>query len=102
MLVPRYSNHAIIPYVEMKLMFAVKNGIPVNWSYVIMHHKASHTEKYGGLPYARLLTKIFKYYIVNLTNEHHIKMTGIDSLITTYIINIKMGVLYEKVTYTIK
>lgn len=102
MLVPRYSNHVFITYVEMKLMFVVKNGIPVNWSYVIMHHKASHTEKYGGLAYARLLTMIFKYYIVNLTNELHIKMNETDYLITTNIINIKIGVLYEKVTYTIK
>lgn len=34
-----------------------------------MHQMASHHEISVGLPYARLLTKVFRKFIVNLNNE---------------------------------
>lgn len=94
-LVPKMSNHATINDLEMQLLFAVKNRIQVNWAYVIMHHLANHDEYSAGLPYARVLTKIFRKFKVNLTSESIAKMEPSDCAITTDVINSKMGVVYD-------
>lgn len=57
LLVLIFSNHAIITDAEMQQLFSLKNGILINWVYVIMHHMLSHNERLGGLPYARILKK---------------------------------------------
>lgn len=56
--------------IEIRLIYAIKNNIQINWSYVIMHHMAAHSENLVGLPYERFLIKVFKKFNVNLTNEN--------------------------------
>ncbi|WJX25079.1 hypothetical protein P8452_14154 [Trifolium repens] len=89
------SNHATINDLEMQLLFAVKNEIQVNWAYVIMHHLANHGEYSAGLPYARVLTKIFRKFKVNLTSESIAKMEPSECAITSDVVNSKMGVVYD-------
>jgi hypothetical protein len=94
-LVSKASNLASITNPEMQLMYAVKNKIPVNWASVILHHMASHSEKSASLSYARLLTKVFKKFKVNVTNELCYKMSEADCEISTDVITTKMGVKFQ-------
>ncbi|KAI5389874.1 hypothetical protein KIW84_075254 [Lathyrus oleraceus] len=75
---------------EMMLLYVFSHEIPINWALVIMYHMVIHDEMVGGLPYARLLTKIFKYYGVDLTGEPHPVMND-KYAIDVPIINLKMG-----------
>lgn len=68
-LMPKYSNHFQINYTEMQVSYAIKNKLQVNWAYVIMQHMISQRKLSGGLPYARLITKIMKSFDIDLNVE---------------------------------
>jgi hypothetical protein len=101
-LVPKFSNHATINDLEMQLLYAIKNKVQVNWAYVILNHMSSHSEKSAGLPYARLLTKVFKKFKVNVTNELCYPMPPEDCEISSSVINRKMGVIYDHVSHNFR
>lgn len=97
---PKSSNYSQITNMEMMLLYAFSHEIPINRALVIMYHTVIHDEMVGGLPYARLLTKIFKYYGVDLTGEPHPVMND-KYAIDVPIINLKMGIRYDKKKRTI-
>lgn len=66
-----------------------------------MHHMAAHNEIFGGLSYARLLTRIFKKWNENLNNELCIKINEFECVISTEVINSKMGVHFYNVVQTV-
>lgn len=86
----------------MMLLYAIKKNIPVNWAFVIMHFMLAHDEKYGRMPYARILTKIFKYFNVDIYKELNVKMNSNDCEINIKIINNKMDVPYVSIARTFK
>jgi hypothetical protein len=57
-------------------MYAIKNKIQVNWSYTIMYHMKHQQSLTGGLPYARLISKILEACGIDLKREPKQKMTA--------------------------
>lgn len=86
---------------KIRLIYAINTNIHINWSYVIMHHIAAHSENLVGLPYERFLIKVFNKFNVNLTNEKCIKMTKSQYLISKNNINGKTGVRYNHICQTV-
>lgn len=76
-------------------LYAIKREILVNWAHVIMFHMVVHDEVCGGLAYVGMLTKIFKFFGVDLTSESCSLMNE-HYEINVSIINQKMGVTYDK------
>lgn len=58
----------------MQLIYAIKKRIRVNWEYTILYHMKHQQRFSGGLPYARLITKIMRFYEVDLKIEPKNKM----------------------------
>lgn len=69
LLMPKHSNDSQINDTKMKLIYIVKNKLKVNWAYEIIHHMHHQRGLIGGLPLARLITKIIKFCGVDLTGE---------------------------------
>lgn len=59
-LMPKHSNHSQICDLELQLMYAIKNKIQINWAHTIMYHMKHQQSITGGLPYARLITKLLE------------------------------------------
>jgi hypothetical protein len=68
-LMPENSNHFQIGDFEMQLIYDIKQWIKVNWGYSIMFHMQHQQGLRGGLPYARLITKILEFCGVDLKRE---------------------------------
>ncbi|KAI5408715.1 hypothetical protein KIW84_054519 [Lathyrus oleraceus] len=68
----------------------------------ILSHMMSHDEHAEGLPYAHLLTKIFRHFNVNLENELCFSMAKPSFMISIKQINRKMGVIFNPQTNEIK
>lgn len=62
----KQSNHSQIGDLELQLIYAIKNKIQVNWAYTIMYHMRHQNSLIGGLPYARLITKILEGWGIDL------------------------------------
>lgn len=75
-LMSKHSNHSQINDTKMKVIYVVKNKWKVNWSYLTMHHMIHQKGMTGGLPYARLITKILEFCQVDLEGEAKVKMTS--------------------------
>lgn len=93
-LAPKFSNHSQIIGMDMQLIYSMKHKIQVNWAHVIMHHIVAYNENLRGLPYARFISKIFKFFGISTKDELHGKMTEKD-VITTDMINNKMEIYYD-------
>lgn len=50
----------------MQIIYAIKNKLKINWDYVNMHHQKGLS---GGLPYARLITKILEFCDIDLKGD---------------------------------
>lgn len=68
-LVPKHSNHSQIGDTEMQFLYSIKKGIRINWAYTILFHMQHQQRLSGGIPYARLITKIMNFYEVDLKRE---------------------------------
>lgn len=84
----------------MKVLFAVKNGLPINWTFMILEHMASHDEFASELPYSFFINNILTHFGVNLVKVILVPMT--DWELTMKICNKKMGVEYNFRIKTIK
>lgn len=100
--VPRFSNHCTITDPEMMLLYSIKTHFHVDWGHSILSHMMSHDEHAEGLPYAHLLTKIFRHFNVNLENELCFSMEKPSFMISIKQINRKMGVIFNPRTLEIK
>lgn len=72
----KHSNHSQIRDMGLQLMYAIKNKIEVNWAYTIMYHMKHQQSLTGGLPYARLISKILEACGIDLKREPKKKMTA--------------------------
>lgn len=68
-IIPNYSDHSIVSNIEMKILYAIKNGIKVNWEYLILEYMFSHSKDAIELPDAFFVSKILAYFGVNISNE---------------------------------
>lgn len=59
----------------MQILFSIKNGLPINWAYMILEHMASHDEFGPELLCSFFITNIPIHYGVKLTKEIHVPMT---------------------------
>lgn len=100
--VPRFSNHCTITDPEFLLLYSIKTNFHVDWGHSILSHMMSHDEHAEGLPYAHLLTKIFRHFNVNLENELCFSMAKPSFMISIKQINRKMGVVFNPRTLEIK
>lgn len=75
-LMPKHSSHSQIGDMVLQLMYAIKNKIAVNWAYTIMHRMKHQQSLTGGLPYARLISKILEACGIDLKREPKKKMTA--------------------------
>ncbi|KAI5436012.1 hypothetical protein KIW84_022444 [Lathyrus oleraceus] len=100
--VPRFSNHCTITDPEMMLLYSIKTHFHVDWGHSILSHMMSHDEHVEGLPYAHLLTNIFRHFNVNLENELCFSMEKPSFMIRIKQINRKMGVIFNPRTLKIK
>jgi hypothetical protein len=98
----RFSNHCTITDPEFLLLYSIKTNFHVDWGHSILSHMMSHDEHAGGLPYAHLLTKIFRHFNVNLENELCFSMEKPSFMISIKQINRKMGVIFNPRTLEIK
>lgn len=73
-LMPKHSNHSQIGDLELQLMHAIKNMIQINWAYTIMYHMKHQQSLTGGLPNARLITKILEGCGIDLKRQPKKKM----------------------------
>lgn len=86
----RLTNHATITDTEMQILFEIKNGLPINWTFMILEHMASHDDFPQELPYRFFITKVLTHFGLNLAKETPVPMT--DWELTVKICNNKMGV----------
>ncbi|KAI5401653.1 hypothetical protein KIW84_066215 [Lathyrus oleraceus] len=100
--VPRFSNHCTITDPEMMLLYSIKTHVHVDWGHSILSHMMSHDEHVEGLPYAHLLTKIFRHFNINMENELCFSMENPSFMISIKQINSKMGVIYNPRAHEIK
>lgn len=75
-LMHKHLNHSQIGDIELQLIYAIKNKIVVNWAYTIMHQIKHQQSVTGGLPFARLISKILEACGINLKREPKKKMTA--------------------------
>ncbi|KAI5396766.1 hypothetical protein KIW84_062843 [Lathyrus oleraceus] len=87
-IIPRNSNHCTVIDTEMQALYAIKNGITLNWSHLILHHMMTHTTKLKSLPYAWFITRIMEYFNVDFddveyclidTRSHKISIKNVDN-----------------------
>lgn len=73
-LVPKDSKHSQISELEMKIIFAIKNKIRINWILTMMYHLRSHLSLSTRLPYGRLISRILEQTDMELYIEPTIRM----------------------------
>lgn len=93
---PKFSNYSQIIDTKMKVIYAVKKKLQVNWAYLIMHHMVSQNKISGGLPYARLITKILQTYGIDLCGETRFQMTPKEHEINVRVANKNMRIFKDK------
>lgn len=49
-IVPRSINHSTITDTVVQILFVIKNGLPINWAFMILEHVGSHDEFALELP----------------------------------------------------
>lgn len=84
------------------LLYAIKTHFRVDWGHAILSHMMSHDEYAEGLPYAHLLTKIFRHFNINMENELCFSMEKPSFMISIKQVNRKMGVIFNHRTHEIK
>ena len=99
---PKFSNISNVNDCEMQILYAMKNGIQINWSYVILHHMALHNENASALPYGSWLTLVFEKFNVPLSGEHMVPMTNPKHEITPKkVCNTKTDIKFDPINRTI-
>ena len=59
-LFPKNSNHSRINEFELQVLYALNQGIPINWAFTMLHHMNHLVHLNGGLPYARPISRIIE------------------------------------------
>lgn len=77
---------------EIKLIYSFNNNIQVNLDFVIMHHMLSHDEKSSGLPHARFISKMFKFFKIETKDKLRVKMPPKECEINIDVVKNKMRV----------
>lgn len=93
---PKLSNHSQINDTEMHVIYVIKNKLQVKWAYIIKHHMISHNKLSGGLPYARLFTKIIQSCRIYLNRDYRFHMTPRENKIIMVAANKNMGIFKDK------
>lgn len=78
----------------------MKHGIPINWTYMILEHIASHDQNSEELPYTFFITKILQYLKVNLVKKDPMPMEYWEIIV--HICYNKMSVVYNYKENTIR
>ena len=88
---PRISGHANVNDEDLIVMWAMMNGIKINWPYFIVQHmiRLKMKDRNGGLGFLCLWSKVFDYVGIDVSNEIA-KEVPPQSCINTHLLN-KMG-----------
>ncbi|KAF1894353.1 hypothetical protein Lal_00027202 [Lupinus albus] len=54
-IMPKFSNHSQINDIELKLIYALKHNLEINWALTVMRHMWSVRETNSPLPYAIII-----------------------------------------------
>lgn len=71
---PKHSNHSQVSDIDMQLIYAIKNRIPVNWAFLIIYNMSHQKRLKGGLPYGRAISNFLEYSEVDLKREPRLDM----------------------------
>lgn len=96
-LMSKHSNHSNFFDVEMQLIYAISKRIKVNWAYIMMFHMQHQLGLSGGLPYARLITKILEYREVDLKKEPKKRMNPKECKINVGATLRNTGIIHNRV-----
>ncbi|KAF1879728.1 hypothetical protein Lal_00039740 [Lupinus albus] len=77
----KFSYHSQISDIELKLMYAMKFNIKINWAQMIMQQMWHVCDSQSPLPYAIFITKILEHFGVSLVGETKVALTLCESKI---------------------
>ncbi|KAF1891392.1 hypothetical protein Lal_00017024 [Lupinus albus] len=96
-ILPKFSNHSQISDIELKLMYAIKYNIKINWTQMIMQQMWHVRGSQSPLPYAIFITKIILHFGVSLDGETKVALNLHESKIDIEVVH-KMGFSLDLVT----
>ena len=80
----------------MQLIYEIKNTIKVDWDFVIMKHMQHQQGFSGGLPYARLITRILEHCGIDLKRQPKKNMNANECEINVGAIGRNTGIFKDK------
>ena len=100
-LFPRAGNHCTVTDLELQIIYARKNGIPVNWAKLIVMHMLKVAARATFLPYAYFITRIMAAFDIDFTGFERIEMDPISTRISIKNVDSRMGVHFNAEAKTI-
>ena len=101
-LFPRAGNHCLVTDLELQVMYAVKNGIPLHWGRLILFHMGSFDQKSKYLPYAWIITRILEHYETNVSGYECLEMNTGHRRISVRNVDTRMGVFFNRENMTLR
>ncbi|KAJ1385964.1 hypothetical protein SESBI_41216 [Sesbania bispinosa] len=90
-LIPRGSNYSQLAEEDVFVLWALKNGILINWPYYISKHMMKVKKRHMmDLPYAFLITKFLFHFQIDTRNEGEIVTKGLNKFGWTAINHMKL------------
>lgn len=101
-LFPRAGNHFLVTDLELQVLYAVKNRIPLHWGRLILFHMSSFDLKSKYLPYAWIITRILEHYETNLLGYECLEMNAGHHRISVRNVDTRMGVIFNRENMTLR
>lgn len=101
-LFPRGGNHCLVTDLELQVLYAVKNRIPLHWSKLILFHMSTVDLKSKYLPYAWIITRILEHYETNLSGYECLEMNTGNHRISVRNVDTRMGVIFDRENLTLR